>query len=161
MDMQTFLRYVAFLLAMAWEGDALSSRLFNFASEYAIRKIKANHKLLQFNSTHQVIIYADDVNLSGQTIHIINLWGQRRQTISFNSRSRCWESWKYVSVPRTASSTKSQYINTCNKSFGSVGKVHIFVNNPNISKLHSGRNQQQQNALWYRIICFAGCYPKM
>ena len=47
------------------EGEALTSLLVNFASEYAIRKVKANHKLLQFNGTHQVINYADDVNLWG------------------------------------------------------------------------------------------------
>jgi hypothetical protein len=44
------------------EGDALLSLLFNFALEYAIRKVKANHKLLKFNGTHQVVIYGDDVN---------------------------------------------------------------------------------------------------
>jgi hypothetical protein len=39
------------------EGDALLSLYyFNFALEYAIRKIKANHKLLKFNGTHQVVI---------------------------------------------------------------------------------------------------------
>ena len=43
--------------------------LSNFASEYASRKVKANHKLLQFNSTHQVIIYSDDINLWCQSIH--------------------------------------------------------------------------------------------
>jgi hypothetical protein len=45
------------------EGDALLSLLFNFALEYAIRKVKANQKLLKFNGTHQIVIYADDVNL--------------------------------------------------------------------------------------------------
>jgi len=74
--------------------------------------VKENHKLLKFNSTHKVIIYVDDVNLRGQRI----------QTISFNSRCRCWECWKYISVPWTACSTKSQCINTCNKSFESVAK---------------------------------------
>jgi len=57
------------------EGDALISLLFNFALKYALRKVKANHKLLQFNGTHQVVIYADDVKLRGQSTH----------TISFNS----------------------------------------------------------------------------
>jgi hypothetical protein len=47
------------------EGDALLSLLFNFALEYAIRKFKANQKFLKFNGTHQVVIYADDVNLWG------------------------------------------------------------------------------------------------
>jgi len=48
------------------EGDALLSLVFNFALEYAIRKIKDNYKLLKFNNTHQVVIYADDVNLGGK-----------------------------------------------------------------------------------------------
>jgi hypothetical protein len=43
--------------------DALLSLLFNFVLEYSIRKIKANHKLLKFKGTHQVVIYADGVNL--------------------------------------------------------------------------------------------------
>jgi hypothetical protein len=53
------------------EWDALLSLLSNFAVEYAIRKVKANHSLLKFNGTHQVIIYADYVNLQGQSIHSI------------------------------------------------------------------------------------------
>ena len=56
------------------DGDALTLLLLNFALEYeyAIRKVKANHKMLQFNGTHQVIIYTDDVNLQGQTIHTVS-----------------------------------------------------------------------------------------
>jgi len=50
------------------EGDDLLSLLFNCSLEYAIRKVKANH-MLKFNGTHQVIIYADDVNLQSQTTH--------------------------------------------------------------------------------------------
>jgi len=57
------------------KGDVLLSLLFNFALEYAIRKVKTNHKLLKFNGTHQVIIYADDVNLQGQSIHTISFTG--------------------------------------------------------------------------------------
>jgi hypothetical protein len=54
------------------KGDALSSLLSNNALEYAIRKVKANHKLLKFKGTHQVIIYAHDINLQGQSIHTIS-----------------------------------------------------------------------------------------
>lgn len=50
------------------EGDALSSLPFTFALDYAIRKVKANHKFLKLNSTYQVLIYADYVNLWGQSI---------------------------------------------------------------------------------------------
>ena len=54
------------------DGDALLSLLFNFASEYANRKVRANNKMLQFNGKHQVIIYVDDVNIQGQTMHTIS-----------------------------------------------------------------------------------------
>jgi hypothetical protein len=53
------------------QGDALLSLLFNFALIYTVRNVQANHKLLKFNGTHQVIIYAD-VNLQGHSIHIIS-----------------------------------------------------------------------------------------
>jgi hypothetical protein len=53
-------------------GDALLSLLLNFALEYAIRKSKANFKLLKFNGTHQVVIYGGDVDIRGRSIHTIS-----------------------------------------------------------------------------------------
>ena len=52
--------------------DVLLSLYFNFALEYALTKVKTNQKFLKFNSTHQVVIYADDVNLQGHSIHTIS-----------------------------------------------------------------------------------------
>jgi hypothetical protein len=37
--------------------------LFKFASEYAIRKNKENQVGLKLNRTHQLLVYAADVNL--------------------------------------------------------------------------------------------------
>jgi hypothetical protein len=54
------------------EWDALLSLLFNFTLEYTIMKVKTYHKFLQLNGTHQVTIYAADVNLQGQSIHAIS-----------------------------------------------------------------------------------------
>ena len=51
--------------------NVLSPLLFNFALEYAIRRIQVNQDDLQLNGTHQLLVYADDVNMLDGSIHTI------------------------------------------------------------------------------------------
>jgi len=53
------------------QGDTLSRMLFNFALEYAIRRVQVNQDGLKLNCTHQLLAYADDVNIPGGSIHTV------------------------------------------------------------------------------------------
>ena len=43
---------------------------FNFALEYAIRRVQVNRDGLKLNGTH-LLAYADDVNILGGSIHTL------------------------------------------------------------------------------------------
>jgi hypothetical protein len=51
------------------QGDALSPLLFNFALEYAIMRVQVNQDGLKLNGTHQLLLYADAVNVMGERVH--------------------------------------------------------------------------------------------
>ena len=53
------------------QGDALSPLLFNFALEYVIRRVQVNQDGLRLNGTHQLLAYADDVNILGGSVHTV------------------------------------------------------------------------------------------
>ena len=45
--------------------------VWNVVLEYAIRRVQVNQKGVKLNGTHQMIVYADDVNILGGSVQII------------------------------------------------------------------------------------------
>ena len=53
------------------EQDTLSPLIFNFALEYAIKRVQVNQDGLKLNGTNQLLVYADVVNVWGGSIHTV------------------------------------------------------------------------------------------
>jgi hypothetical protein len=104
-------------------GNALSPLLFNFALEYAIRKVHENQVGLKLNRTHQLLAYADDVNLLGDNIDIIK---KNKKTLIDSSKKVALEinveKNKYVLLPHHQNVGQNQDIKIANRSFGNVSQ---------------------------------------
>ena len=53
------------------QEDALSPFLFSFVLDYAIRRVQVNQDGLKSIGTHYLLVYTDDVDILGGSVHTI------------------------------------------------------------------------------------------
>jgi hypothetical protein len=70
------------------QGDVLSSLLFNFALEYAIRKIQEYLEEMEVKGTYQFLFCAHGVNALGQNVNSIKHRNSTRYQYGLVSKSK-------------------------------------------------------------------------
>jgi hypothetical protein len=105
------------------QGDTLSPLLFNFALEYAIRKVQENQAGLKLNGAHELLSYDDDVNLLGDNIDTIY---KNTETLTDGSKEVglevTVEKTKYMLVSRDQNAGQNRDIKIVNRSFENVSQ---------------------------------------
>jgi hypothetical protein len=97
--------------------------LFNSALEYAIRKVQENQVGLKLNGTHQLLAYADDVNLLGDYMETIQ---KNTETLIDASKEVALEinieKTKYILLSHHQNAAQNWDMKIANRSFDNVSQ---------------------------------------
>ena len=124
------------------KGDVLLPFIFNFALEYAIRRVQVNQNCLKLNTTHQLLVYnEDDVNIVEVSLHSMKdnaevlLVTRKESSLELNA-----DKTKYMVISRDQNAGGSYSMKIDNISLEGVEDFRYLGDNHNKSKYYSGRN---------------------
>jgi hypothetical protein len=137
------------------QGDALSPLLFNFALGYVIRKVQKNQVGLKLNGTHQLLDYADDVNLLGDNTDTIK---KNTETLIDASKEVGLEinieKIKYMLLSRHHNVGQNRDLKIANRSFENVSQFKYLgttVTNQNLIQEEIKRRLNSGKACYHSV----------
>jgi hypothetical protein len=123
--------------------------------EYAIRKVQKNQPGLKLNGTHQLLVYADDVNLLGDNIgsmkkNIVTLIdASKKVRLEINT-----EKTKYMLLSRHENAGQNYNIQRVNRCFENVAQLKYLgttVINQNLVQEEIKRRSNSGNACYLSV----------
>jgi len=137
------------------QGDALLPLLFNFALGYVIMRVQVNQNAVKLHGTHQLLVYADDVNLLGGSIHTIKKNAEALVVASKEIRLEVnADKVKYMVMSRDQKAGRSHSIKINNCSFESMEEfIYLGTNltNKNSIQIEIKSRVKSVNACYHSV----------